>query len=371
MRLIFTSYVNCPEYDQPEAWLKRIEAYTGILQGLSYDHTVIGIERINYEGEYEQQGVHYFFIRLRRKIVRFPFRMHRLIKRLKPDVVFINGFIFPLQIIQLRLKLGRAVKIIVMHQAEKPFKGIKAYLQRLADKCVDAYLFASSEFGEQWTRNGNISEKKKIREVLHASSIFIPGNKEKAKLTLSITGSPVFLFVGRLDANKDPITVVKAFINFLSFQPLANLYMIYHTEDILNEVKKLIGQDEKVMKAINLIGKITHEQLQAWYNSADFIVSGSHYEGGGIAVCEAMSCGCIPLLTDIISFRRMTGPDKCGLLYEPGNADDLLSTLLRTNEMNIEAERKKTLEQFKAELSFEAIAKKITEVINSLKSTNA
>ncbi|HEU5167422.1 MAG TPA: glycosyltransferase family 4 protein [Chitinophagaceae bacterium] len=371
MKLVFTSYGGSPEYNKPEAWLKRIEAYTGILQSLSYDHTVIGIERINYEGEYEQQGVYYFFIHLRRKKVRFPFRMHRLIKRLKPDVVFINGFIFPLQIIQLRLKLGGAVKIIVLNQAEKPFKGIKRYLQRLADKCVDAYLFASSEFGEQWTRNGNIIEKKKIREVLHASSIFRPGNKDTAKSTLSITGSPIFLYVGRLDANKDPITVVKAFINFLSFQPLAKLYMIYHTEDILNEVKKLICQDEKAMQAINLIGKIKHEQLQAWYDSADFIVSGSHYEGGGIAVCEAMSCGCIPLLTDIISFRRMTGPGKCGLLYEPGNADDLLSTLLRINEMNIEAERKKTLEQFKEELSFEAIARKITEVINSLKSTNA
>lgn len=363
MRLIFTSYINSPDYDQPEAWLKRIEAYTGILQSLSYDHTVIGIERINYEGEYEQQGVHYFFIRLKSKIVRFPFRMHRLIKRLKPDVVFINGFIFPLQIIQLRLKLGWGVKIIVLHRAEKPFKGIKRYLQKLADKCVDAYLFASSEFGNEWTRN---LSARKIHEVIQASSVFQVMDKALAKSITNADGYPVFLWVGRLDTNKDPITVITAFLKFLKDQPTARLYMIYHGDDLLPKLKDVISSNKKATDAIRLVGQTSHQQMQEWYNSSHFIISGSHYEGGGTSVSEAMSCGCIPVVTNIPSFRKITGPGKCGFLYEPGNADDLLSTLIKTNEMSIEIERKKTLEQFNQELSFEAIAKKITKVINSI-----
>lgn len=368
MRLIFTSYVNSPEYDQPEAWLKRVEAYTGILQRLSYDHAVVGIERINYEGECQQQGVHYFFIRLRGKVVRFPFRMHRLIKRLKPDVVFINGFIFPLQIIQLRLKLGSAVKIIVLHRAEKPFKGVKRYLQQLADKCVDAYLFASSEFGNEWKRNISI---RKIHEVIQASSIFRVMDKSLATSITNAEGYPVYLWVGKLDANKDPSTVIKAFLKFLERQPTARLYMIYHDEDLLPELKDMISLNKKATGSIRLVGKTPHEQMQQWYNSSHFIISASRYEGGGTSVSEAMSCGCIPVVTNIPSFRTMTGPGKCGFLYEPGNADDLLSTLLRTNEINIEAERKKTLEQFKKELSFDAIARKITEVINLLKPADA
>lgn len=368
MRLIFTSYVNAQEYDQPEAWLKRIEAYTGILQSLSHDHKVIGIERINYEGEYVHQGVHYFFIRLKRKTVRFPFRMHRLIKRLKPDVVFINGFIFPLQIIQLRLKLGRAVKIIVLHRAEKPFKGIKRYLQRLADKCVDAYLFASSEFGNEWKHNISV---RKIHEVIQASSVFQVMDKEQAKSITNADGYPVYLWVGKLDTNKDPLTVITAFLKFLKDQPRARLYMIYHDDALLPKLKDMISSNKKATDAIRLVGNTPHQQMQEWYNSSHFIISGSHYEGGGTSVSEAMSCGCIPVVTNIPSFRRITGSGKCGFLYEPGNADHLVSTLLRLNEMNIETERKKTLEQFKEELSFEAIARKITEVINSLKPANA
>ena len=368
MRLIFTSYVNSPEYDQPEEWLKRIEAYTGILQSLSYDHTVIGIERINYEGEYKQQGVHYFFIRLRRKIVRFPVRMHRLIKRLKPDVVFINGFIFPFQIIQLRLKLGRGVKIIVLHRAEKPFKGIKRYLQRLADRCIDAYLFASSEFGNEWERNISI---KKIHEVIQASSVFRVMDRDQAKGITKADGYPIYLWVGKLDSNKDPLTVITAFLKFLKDHPTGRLYMIYHDDALLPKLKDMLNSNKKATDAVRLVGKIPHQQMQEWYNSSHFIISGSHYEGGGTSVSEAMSCGCIPVVTNIPSFRRITGPGKCGFLYEPGNADDLLSTLLRINETNIETERKQTLEQFKEELSFEAIARKITKVINSLKHSNA
>lgn len=363
MKLIFTSYVSTNDYNDPVQWLKRIEGFKGILERLAHIHQVMSIERINFEGDCEQNGVQYIFIKQEKKTVRFPFRIHRLIKRLKPDIVFVNGFIFPFQIIQLKLKLGRRVKIIVINQAEKPFHGIKRFLQKWADKYVDAYLFASGEFTELWTKNGNINDGRKIAEVLHGSSIFKPGDKAAARLALSVTGSPVFLWVGRLDANKDPLTVVTAFIRFVQHQPFAKLYMIYHTDELLDEIHGLITANGNASKSIMLVGKVPHQSLQHWYDSADFIVAGSHYEGGGIAVCEALSCGCVPVLTDIIAFRKMTGPGKCGILYQPGSENELLKALLKTVAMNMEEEREKVLRQFNEALSFDAIAKKINMII--------
>ena len=143
--------------------------------------------------------------------------------------------------------------------------------------------------------------------------------------------------------------------------------MIYQGDKLLADVKKLINDDTRSMEAIVLVGKVEYPQLQMWYNAADFFISGSHYEGSGIAACEAMSCGCIPVLTNIISFRKMTGPGKCGFLYQPGSTAQLLSALLKTNEMNIEMEKQKTVNQFRNELSFPAVAQKITGVINSIK----
>lgn len=365
MKIIFTSYAKSPEYDQPGAWLKRIDAYTGILEALNRHHEVVGIERINYEGEFRQNGVMYYFVKQKRKIVYFPWRLHRLIKKLAPDVVFINGFIFPLQIMQLRLSLDSKVRIVVIHRSEKPFTGIKKYLQYLADRCVDAYWFTSHEFGGYWIKKGNISGSNKIHEIMHASSVFFPAERTLARSGTGVDGSPVFLWVGRLNQNKDPLTVLRGFRDFLTRQPSATLYMIYQTEDLLVEIKQLLESKPELKDAVKLIGAIPHQQLQSWYNSADFIISGSHYEGGGVSVCEAMSCGCIPLLTNIASFREMTGRGKCGLLYEPGNADDLVKALLKTPEMDKEKEREKVLQQFNDELSFAAIATKIEQMMQT------
>lgn len=364
MRLVFTSYSGTPKFNQPLVWLKRIEGYVGILERLAKEHEVASIERINYEGEYNYNGVHYYFTRLQKQKIRFPFKMHRLIKQLKPDVVFVNGFIFPLQIIQLRLKLGKGVKIIVLHRAEKPFVGLKRQLQRLADKCVNGYLFVSSGFGDEWIQKGIIRNSNKIAEVIQASSFFQPGDRLVAKSQLSISGNPVFLWVGRLDSNKDPFTVIKAFIRFLQVEPLAKLYMIYQDDELLPQVKFLIENNTNAKKAIQLVGPTPHQQLQAWYNSADYFISGSHYEGSGVAVIEAMSCGCIPILTDIISFRKITANGECGVLYEMGNEEDLLIVLKRISERNPKSEREKVLKQFHSEFSFEAIARKINDVIN-------
>jgi glycosyltransferase involved in cell wall biosynthesis len=364
MRIVSTSYVNTNSYDDPGKWLGRISFYTGILEELAKQHYIDSIEQINYSGKLIRNRVTYHFLDFKKQTLYFPLSLHRYIKKLEPDVVFVNGFVFPLQILQLRKALGKRIKIIVLHRAEKPFTGLKYYLQKIADRSVDAYLFVSDEFGQEWIKKGIIKTKEKIHEVMQSSSSFFPQSKDASRKSLGLTGDPVFLWVGRLDNNKDPVTVVRAFTKFLSFRPAARLYLIYQEDKLLSEIRNLISADNK--DRIILVGKTEHQQLQRWYNAADYFISGSHYEGSGIAVCEAMSCGCIPILTNIISFRKMTGPNKCGVLYEAGNADHLLSILLKTNELTMEVERKKTLEQFKQELSFDAIAKKITKVINTI-----
>jgi glycosyltransferase involved in cell wall biosynthesis len=112
-----------------------------------------------------------------------------------------------------------------------------------------------------------------------------------------------------------------------------------------------------------LIGKVAHDELQYWFNSADIIISGSHYEGSGTAICEAMSCGCMPLVTDIFSFRMITDNGKCGLLYKAGDEDGLLAALMQTQQMDIHGKQQLSLEYFRTNLSFEAIAGKIREIL--------
>ena len=364
MKIVSTGYVNTPGFSDPQQWLDRISFYTGILEELAKTHEVHSIEQISYKGELKQRGVQYHFLNFTIPVPYFPFSLHSYIKKLKPDIVFVNGFIFPLQVIQLKQALSNYTKIIIINHAERPATGTKRFLQQQADRAVHKYFFTSKEQGMDWVKKGIITDEKKIAEVMEASSTFTVIDKEQARVKTKAKGHPVFLWVGRLDANKDPMTMLRAFAKFVVHQPLARLYMIYHTEELKEEIMEYCKNNETVQHAVELVGKSAHKELQYWFSSADFIISASHYEGSGIAVCEAMSCGCIPILTDIASFRKMTGPGKCGFLYKPGDDTALLKILEQTIHLDKENEKKKVLQQFKEELSFEAIAKKINTVIN-------
>jgi glycosyltransferase involved in cell wall biosynthesis len=365
MKFVCASYVFTKGYKEPEAWIERIKAYTGILEALAKDNQMVSIEQIDYVGEYVKEGVKYYFKRFAHPGSLFPRKLHKFIKSQQPDVVIIQSLHYPLQIVQLRLTLGRKTKIIIQNHAERPFTGIKKYLQKLADHFTDAYLFASHELGTDWVRSGNLASTTKINEVMEVSSVFFPIDKVVAKQKTGVKGDVTFLWVGRLNENKDPLTVVKAFLKFAESRPSVCLYMIYHTEELLEELQQLLNQSRQ-KDQVKLVGSVPNAELLYWYNSADIILSGSHYEGSGTAVCEAMSCGCMPLVTYISSFRMITDKGRCGLLYQAGNENALLTALRQTTKIDISEKQKLSLEYFRSTLSFEAIAQRIQEIAASL-----
>jgi glycosyltransferase involved in cell wall biosynthesis len=157
---------------------------------------------------------------------------------------------------------------------------------------------------------------------------------------------------------------VHSFARFAKSNPEAKLYMIYQSAELLDEVMKLLKETE-AHDSIILVGRIEHDDLLHWYNAADFIVSSSLYEGSGTAVCEAMSCGCIPIVPSLPSFTMMTENGKCGVLFAPGDSEDLFNVLLKSEGFDLTAESQRVLNQFKEKLSPEAIAKICYEVITS------
>ncbi len=362
MRIVSLNYSVNRAYTTPQQWLERIDFSVGILDALAKQHEVIAVEQIGCKETWQQGAVRYEFVQLYDTTPLIPVKLHSFVQQLQPDVVMVHGLIYPLQVLQLRRKLGKKVIIYAIHHAEKPFAGIKRWLQKKADNCIDVYQFTAMAFGAEWSRAGIIKNRQKVHAIMEASSIYAETDMEEARQRTGAAGNPVYLWVGRLDANKDPLTVVRAFLNFTRHHPSAKLYMIYQSTELLADVTMLVGENKNIL----LIGKQSRQELLYWYNSADFILSGSHYEGSGIAVCEAMSCGCIPIVTDIYSFTEMLGPGKCGFLYKAGDAEDLLKKLLQSVQINREEERGKVLQQFEDSLSFDAIAKAIHTVLVSL-----
>ncbi|CAN5518001.1 hypothetical protein BH09BAC6_BH09BAC6_11760 [soil metagenome] len=365
MNFVFVNYDYSPNFNSPRDWVNRIKAYTGSLECLGKENTVTRVEQINYEGDCSHNGVRYFFGKFGKRKNHLQWELNRFVEDLNADIVVVHGRDYALPVMQLRLLLNKKTKIIAHHSATERPTGIKKYLQKIADRYIDAYLFASSTIGMNLVNEGYMESAEKIHEVMEVSSAFYPVDKAEAKAETGATGSPVFLWVGRLTENKDPLNVIKAFLKFVHIMPGARLYMIYHSAELLGDIEAFLERQAD-KHAVVLILSVLSYNLLYWYNSADFIISGANYEGSGTSICEAMSCGCIPIVSDRPSFKKITDNGKCGILYEHGSEKALLMALMQTQVMNKQEKQNRSLDYFKKNLSFEAIAQQIKEVAVSL-----
>ncbi|MDB5146236.1 MAG: glycosyltransferase [Mucilaginibacter sp.] len=62
----------------------------------------------------------------------------------------------------------------------------------------------------------------------------------------------------------------------------------------------------------------------------------------------------------------ITNNGECGVLYEPGNEAALLEVLMQTTQMDVQEKRRLSIEYYKHNLSFEAIAGRIEGIAASL-----
>jgi len=122
------------------------------------------------------------------------------------------------------------------------------------------------------------------------------------------------------------------------------------------EVRNKVGKSDVLKLKVKLLGEIAHHEIRNYYNSADYFVSGSHYEGSGYALSEALRCGCIPIVTDIPSFRMMTQNGKLGALWEPGNKHSFSHAAGRAIGKPLKEEAERCIDFFTKHLSFDAIA---------------
>lgn len=279
-------------------------------------------------------------------------------------IAVIHGFKHPLRTLLFRNYLGKHCSVFIQHHAEQPFQNfLKLFLQKMAYKNATGYFFTSKGNARSFLEKKIISNEHKVIEVMEGSSYFKLKDVKECRRHLGLNDDPIFLWVGRLDENKDPLTALTAFGWFTQTHKNARLYMIYGSEEQKKEIEFFIGMND-LKPHIRLVGKVEHEQLEKWYNGADVFLSASKSEGSGYALCEALACGCYPVTTNIPSFVWMTGNERVGKHFTPGDSDELLMILNGLNISEIRKQKTERRKHFEDLLSFEAIARTISDSIN-------
>ncbi|MDX1385439.1 MAG: glycosyltransferase family 4 protein, partial [Thermoanaerobaculia bacterium] len=256
-------------------------------------------------------------------------RLQDVVVAERPRVVHLNGLCYPIQTGSLGRRLPRGVALVVQHHAEEPEAGAVAWLQRFGLRGATGFFFASEEQAEPWRSTGVVTPDQPVVVVPELSTRFERRDRGDSRRRSGVDAAPAFLWVGRLDEVKDPLTVLEGFAAHLARQPEARLYMVFQGGGIEREVRARVSDAADLRAGVELVGAVDHGELEYFFSAADYFLLGSRREGWSAALVEAMACGCVPIVTDIPANREMTRRGEVGELWSPGDPSALIAALER------------------------------------------
>jgi glycosyltransferase involved in cell wall biosynthesis len=291
-------------------------------------------------------------------------RITEAVRGLRPDVVHVDGLVFPMVVRHLRWKLPRKAAILVQdhggfHQQSRSFRTWRGRaFYRFGLAAADGFLFTARQQAVPWMQAGIIANGGAVHEVVESSTdmaswpIQAPG---------VLPGRPALLWVGRLDANKDPITVLEGFERVADLLPEAALTMVYGEDDLLPEVELRIARSPSLRGRVHLRGRLARSALPAAYAGADIFVLGSHHEVACFSLMEALSFGVIPVVTDIPAFRAITGGGRVGALFAAGDPRAFAEAIVATVRGGA-ISRDEVRAYFARELSWSAVGRRALSI---------
>lgn len=170
---------------------------------------------------------------------------------------------------------------------------------------------------------------KSTATLLGKDRIYRPVEDAKVLETYGIQ-PPYWLCVGTIEPRKN-IKVLLAAFDRLKAETNGPHQLVllgkkgWKSEDIYQRI-----QDSPFREAIHLPGYVEREALPVIYSMAEVFIYPSFYEGFGLPVLEAMSCG-VPVLTaDVSSLPEVGG--EGALYFDPHSVEELVDWLRKLSQ---------------------------------------
>jgi glycosyltransferase involved in cell wall biosynthesis len=367
MKVVYLNYFYDKDIKTPEELLKRYWSSTEWCKSVvkAGATKVSLVQRFHQDSIIEQDGVNSYFIsdEYENKLLPFtnPQKVHEVIRTLQPDIVHHNGMPYPL--LSLRNKLPKSTALVWQHHGGGMPQWYSRWFYKRGFSSIDGFFFTSEKLSKLWKKKELIDYFKPIYEIIESSSTLEPKDKFQCKEELGLQGNEIFLWVGRLDKNKDPLTVLDGFHRAMHSMQDPHLYMIYHEQPLLYETREFCIKNN-INSRVHFIGKIDREKLAEYYSASDYFILGSHSEGSGYALLEALSCGLMPIVTDIPSFRKILSDGRIGYLWNPGEVNSLVNAITSATKERVS--RNPLREYFDKHLSFEQLGKNALEAYENV-----
>ncbi|MBS0365017.1 MAG: glycosyltransferase family 4 protein [Proteobacteria bacterium] len=314
----------------------------------------------------ERNAVHYNFLPFGPKPHSFALApLAALLRRLAPDLLHVHGLEFHRQVSALTALLP-GVPVVLQDHASRPPRPWRRAGWRRGLAAVSAVSFTAADQAAPFARAGLLGTRTRVYEVPESTSRFVTGNRAAARLATGVHGDPAVLWIGHLDANKDPLTVLTGVSAAAQALPGLRLWCCYGSAPLLPAVEARIAGDPGLRDRVRLLGRVPHARVELLMRAADIFVLGSHREGSGYSLIEALACGLPPVVTDIPSFRALTGAGAVGRLWPCGDARALGTALQSVATSAGDSQRLAVGAHFERELSFAALGAKLAAMYGDI-----
>ena len=318
------------------------------------------IQACSVPAEIARNGVHYHFLRpaTRGRSMAREASFARLLARLAPDVIHVHGLGFPRDVSALGA-VEPGIPIVMQDHADRVPRIWRRLGWRRGLGAASAVMFTGAALAEPFRKARLLPSRVPVFDVPESSSRFCPGNQQEARRITGLHGDPCLLWVGHLNQNKDPLTVLEGVRSASEKLPGLRLWCCFGAAPLLATVRHKISADPLLAGRIQLMGKVPHARLESLMRAADFFVLGSHKEGSGYSVIEALACGLPPVVTDIPPFASLTAQGRVGALWRRSDPSGLCEALVALAARPRDPLRAAARAHFEQEISFAAIGRKL------------
>jgi glycosyltransferase involved in cell wall biosynthesis len=153
-----------------------------------------------------------------------------------------------------------------------------------------------------------------------------PGEREAARARLGLDRDAVVVnLVTRLDPEKNLESILDAIQNALRLQPRLQV-MVGGDGTLFDWFKKELERRELTSR-VSLMGRISRPDIQQLHHASDFhLYAGVIGCGMSVALLEAMSCGVIPIVSDVPREHRQLVANS-GWVFSAGDRSALRDSL--------------------------------------------
>lgn len=259
------------------------------------------------------------------------FLIPKLIKKLKPDIVFEPCHIGPFR------TPSSAKRVVMIHDLSpilfpefhvKRSVVIHKLLLKTALRSSDLILTASNQTKHDIQKYSHT----KAKIVVIPLGIFQPKNNfHTQKSGTKLKKFPYFLYLGTIEPRKNLATLIKVFEDLKKHNKVPHKLILagevgWHSKKIL----KKIGKNKDII----LTGYLSEKEKTNYYKNADIFIYPSLYEGFGLPPLEAMSYG-IPVICGSGGSLKEIFKNHA-LLFAPNDKETLkkhILTLLKNKKL--------------------------------------